>query len=534
MMNRRYVLNAAANAAAFLAQLVVSFALAPVVLHRLGDARYGAFGFVESLIAYLTLCDLGIAAALVRFVPRAVADADNRALNRLFSAAFTFFLGTAVLVVAIGVLFYATLVGRLLSVPAELTDDFFVLYVVAVGQFALTLPMGVFPAMLDGLNQFVAKSATRAAVLILRIPLTLFALQCDRPLAALAWVVAGASVVEHFVLAATTWYFAPNLRYRPFDVDRVTIRTIWGYSAHSFLAMVAGRLSFHTDAFVIGAALGPAAITIFNFPARLVETGKSLLRSGTTTLTPVFSRREHDAAGSRELFLTASRAALFLGLPLQLGLWILGKPFLARWLGPDYAERCAPTLMILASVLALSIAQSVAARFLYGTGRIGVFSRVTVAEGIVNLLTSVLLVGRYGVEGVAFGTAVPHAAFCVFTIAYSARQLGVGWREYWRQVVRWPFLASCVPALVWWALRPQSFIRWIDFLAVGLAGVLAHAITVVLMVPGVRRRLPIGRIGGILARPLAAWGRKSHNPSLQTGDHPGTARQRGLFSFRRR
>ena len=45
------------------------------------------------------------------------------------------------------------------------------------------------------------------------------------------------------------------------------------------LAMIAGRLSFQTDAFVIGSALGPEAITFFGFGNKLVELAKAVLRS---------------------------------------------------------------------------------------------------------------------------------------------------------------------------------------------------------------------------------------------------------------
>ena len=51
MTSRRTLLtNAAVNVLGFAAQIAVSFALAPVVLRALGDARYGAWSFVEPLI----------------------------------------------------------------------------------------------------------------------------------------------------------------------------------------------------------------------------------------------------------------------------------------------------------------------------------------------------------------------------------------------------------------------------------------------------------------------------------------------------
>ena len=66
--HRSLVLGAATNWAAFAAGLAISFFLAPYLIRGLGDARYGVWCVVESILAYFTLFDLGIASCLVRYV----------------------------------------------------------------------------------------------------------------------------------------------------------------------------------------------------------------------------------------------------------------------------------------------------------------------------------------------------------------------------------------------------------------------------------------------------------------------------------
>ena len=73
MTVRRLLTNAVANVLGFVAQFVVSFALAPIVVCGFGDDRYGVWSFAESILAYLMLFDLGVASALVRYVPRLLA-----------------------------------------------------------------------------------------------------------------------------------------------------------------------------------------------------------------------------------------------------------------------------------------------------------------------------------------------------------------------------------------------------------------------------------------------------------------------------
>src|SRR5947209_5488329 len=57
---RRLLLSALTNWLAFAATLLVSFFLTPYLVRCLGKESYGVWGFVESILAYFTLFDLGI------------------------------------------------------------------------------------------------------------------------------------------------------------------------------------------------------------------------------------------------------------------------------------------------------------------------------------------------------------------------------------------------------------------------------------------------------------------------------------------
>src|SRR5262245_29023210 len=99
---RRLLVGAVTNWLAFAATLVVGFFLTPYVVRRLGDGPYGVWAFVESLIAYFTLFDLGIAACVVRFVARFHATGDRDDLNRLVSTCLALFLGLGLVLLPVG------------------------------------------------------------------------------------------------------------------------------------------------------------------------------------------------------------------------------------------------------------------------------------------------------------------------------------------------------------------------------------------------------------------------------------------------
>src|SRR5439155_27112806 len=119
MTNRRIVTNAVANWIGFAVQLIVAFFMSPILVHGLGAPRYGVWSFVESVLAYLMLFDLGVASSVVRYVARFEANGEQVRLNRVFSTSVCIFAaaGWAVMVLTLAL---SAAGSTLTKVPVEL------------------------------------------------------------------------------------------------------------------------------------------------------------------------------------------------------------------------------------------------------------------------------------------------------------------------------------------------------------------------------------------------------------------------------
>jgi O-antigen/teichoic acid export membrane protein len=475
--SRNLLINAVVNCAGFGAQVAVTLCMAPLLLHGLGDRRYGIWSLVESVLAYLMLFDLGVAASVVRYVARFEAIRDKDSLNRVFSTSVCIFLvaGALVLLVCVGC---AAAGPYLLGIPADLQAEGRWMLLLLGLNLAVGLPLGAYPAVLDGLGRYPAKTAVRTAGLLVRVPLFLLVVNGEGGLVELGWVITGTNLVEHLGMALIAHCYLPGLRFSLGLADRATFRTIRGYSVDAFLAMLAGRVSFQTDAIVIGAFLDPEHITFFAVAGKLVDYAKAALRNATMVLVPAVSTLEAkgDLAGIRKVLRDTTRYVIWLILPIQLGLMLLGKPFLTVWLGSArHAELIQPTLAILALPLALALVQSVVGRILYGMGRLRWFARAMMAEALVNLLLSVVLVRPLGIEGVAWGTTLPNIISNLAVAVYVCRALDVPYCSYLRSVFLVPVLAAVPLAAGWWAAAEFLDLNsWVPLLAVGAAGLAAY------------------------------------------------------------
>jgi O-antigen/teichoic acid export membrane protein len=336
--------------------------------------------------------------------------------------------------------------------------------------------MSVFPSVLDGLGRYPAKSLLRAVGTIIRAGLFLIVIRSGGGLLSVAIAVSVCGLLEHVIMYLAVKRYLPSLCFSFRLVNRPTLRIIRSYSIDALLAMLAGRVSFQTDAIVINVFLLPQSITLFAVAGRLVEYAKDSLRVATMVLTPAVSalQARGDDLGIRSVLIDSTRYVLWLILPVQLGLLLLGRPFLFLWMGEEYAALSYPTLVILTLPLALALAQSVPVRILYGIGQLRWFSRAVIVEAVANLLLSVLLVRHYGIEGVALGTALPNTLLSCAVGWYVCRKLGVGLGTYLRRSFLAPCAAALLPAGFWlaawcWA-PPANWLSLLATLAMGLAG----------------------------------------------------------------
>ena len=343
MSSRRQglLVNSTANWIGYAARVLVGFVVTPQLIRGLGGRRYGIWSLVESVLAYLSLFDLGIAASLVRYAARFETERDWKSFNEVFNTTLCLFLGIGLLVLTVvAVLAFGW--TRPLGVPAELASEVRLLLLLLGANLAFGLPLGVFPTLFDGLGQYPPKVAVRTSWSLLGSLLLVVFVRGGFGLAAVGLVITACNLAENLTMALVVRRYLPELRFSLRLVNWSTVRSVRGYSACAFLALIAGRISFQTDAIVIGVFLTPQFITLFMIAARLVEYAKDSVRSITLTFTSAISAFEarRDLSSIRRLFLNGTRSLLWFIVPFQVGFLTLGKAFLASGSAPNMRCLC--------------------------------------------------------------------------------------------------------------------------------------------------------------------------------------------------
>jgi len=269
---------------------------------------------------------------------------------------------------------------------------------------------------------------------------------------------------------------APKLRWSLASADRRLVRTVFSFSSALFVINIAGQVQTKTDEIVIGAALPVSSVTPYSIARRLSEIPLLLTDQFMKVVMPLASHLNaaDDRRALQLLYLISMRLTLVIDVPLVCGLVVLSRPFLAVWVGTEYAS-AAPLVTVLAIASLFSTSLWPAVNILQGMGRHRPLAAFAIGAALANFLLSIWLVHPLGVMGVALGTLIPNLVECVgFVTPYAMRQNGVSLRSFTREILG-PGLLPAVPMVaVLYGLR--ELLRPNSYLGIGVIGVAGVAV----------------------------------------------------------
>jgi O-antigen/teichoic acid export membrane protein len=156
----------------------------------------------------------------------------------------------------------------------------------------------------------------------------------------------------------------------------------------------------------------------------------------------VSNRDDH----ARALLARGMRISVVAGFPLLALLIGLGEPLLHAWVGDGFGGAVGP-LAMLAAALTFTAPLRFGVIWAIGTGRLRRVALTTIGEAAANLTLSIILVGPFGLSGVALATLIAAVvANGVILPNFILPDAGLGrWTTFWRPVATG--VAAMLPAV---------------------------------------------------------------------------------------
>ena len=395
--------------------LAITFLFTPYLIDQLGKSQYGIWSLVFSLIAYMKLADAGMNQAVAKYIPQYYATGDYDQLNQVVSSAARIYTVISLLIVALsvglafGVLQFFHIEPRYLEV-ARIT-----LILIGTNQ-AVTYIFIPFASLLpfhraDIVNYF------EIGGMLIQTLLIVVMLELGLGLTAMAGVVLVVNIISHCWRYQIRRKKFPMVKFSRAAITGEKTRALLTYGSYSLLIVAAWIVIFQTDNIVIGKFLSMEAVAVYAVPAAIVTQLRNTINAIAVPIVPTISHinAQQDDRQVMEIYLRSTRYLYYLSALICVGALIFGGPFILLWVKDGFTESIT-VLQILIVPAAIYLPQMIANSVLFGVSRHKVLFYILTAEGVSNIALSLILVGHYGIIGVALGTAIPQ--FLIYLFIY--------------------------------------------------------------------------------------------------------------------
>lgn len=391
-----------------LVSMAVNIFLLAFSIRKLGSTQYGAVVTIGAATGLLTLFSGALRYGVTRFGAGAedvrnqgaVASADTSARDAITASHSIFIAGAATLVLAAAGLGWLVPVD--LHFHGTLALETYIATIMFVAAAAMSVAVSAYAGVLGSRERFATLAKIAMASIALQAILTVLLAGPYRiiGLALTALLSALARALVYYLLGRKQM---PWLLLRPRRPQRSVLAAVLRYAGGLVVLSATSTISSSSDAFVIGALRGSAAVTVFRIGITAPSSIVGLLYSTFSVAFPRLVRsgtglQQEDAVGWLGRVVGWITGSAFAGLCL------LGAGLVRLLLGRSSAQ-ATEVLWICAAALAVDVSYHGVVQVIFARGEQGSLAKYSWIELTFNLAATYVLVRLYGPVGSAWTLA---------------------------------------------------------------------------------------------------------------------------------
>ena len=418
---------------------VVGLLYTPYMLRMMGQSEYGLYSLVASVIAYLTVLDLGFGNAIVRYTAKFRAEKKTEEQYEMFGMFFLLYLVIGIIAFGIGLGLYfnvGTLFGD--TMTAVELDRARIMMLLLVANLAFTFPMSIWGSIIQAYEDFVFQKSLNIFRIILNTAVMICLLHFGYKAVAMVVVQTIFNVltlVLNFIYCRRKLNIHIYFRFKHFHwgfLKEVAIYSFW-----IFLNAIMDRVYWSTGQFVLGAIVGTAAVAVFAIAIQL----EGMYMQFSTAISSVFlpkvtamvatnrSRKEIS-----DLFIRTGRIQYIVLAYILSGFIIFGRQFIELWAGAGYSDAYIISLLFFIP-LTVPLIQNLGITILQARNEMKFRSVLYIIIALVSLAMQIVLTRYFGGIGCAMGVsgALVVGQILIMNVYYQRRQ-DLDIKTFWKEI----------------------------------------------------------------------------------------------------
>lgn len=418
---------------------VVGLLYTPYMLRMMGQSEYGLYSLVASVIAYLTVLDLGFGNAIVRYTAKFRAEKKTEEQYEMFGMFFLLYLVIGIVAFGIGLGLYFnvdTLFGD--TMTAVELGRARIMMLLLVANLAFTFPMSIWGSIIQAYEDFVFQKSLNIIRIILNTAVMICLLHFGYKAVAMVVVQTIFNVltlVINFIYCRRKLDIHIYFRFKHFHwgfLKEVAIYSFW-----IFLNAIMDRVYWSTGQFVLGAMVGTAAVAVFAIAIQL----EGMYMQFSTAISSVFlpkvtamvatnrSRKEIS-----DLFIRTGRIQYIVLAYILSGFIIFGRQFIELWAGADYTDAYIISLLFF-TPLTVPLIQNLGITILQARNEMKFRSVLYIIIALVSLAMQIVLTRFFGGIGCAMSVsgALVVGQILIMNVYYRRRQ-DLDIKTFWKEI----------------------------------------------------------------------------------------------------
>ncbi len=453
------------NYVVILLNTLVGLLYTPYMLSMMGQSEYGLYSLIASVIAYLTILDLGLGNAVVRYTAKYRAEGKQIEQYEMFGMFFILYIIIGVIALIAGSALYVNVDVMFGDTMTTLElDKARIMMLLLVFNLAFTFPMSIFGSIITAYERFVFPRVVN----IIRITLNTIVMICLLHMGykAIAMVVVQ-TVFNVLTLIINYIYCRKELKikmyFRKFKwgfLKEVTIYSFW-----IFLNVIMDRVYWSTGQFVLGAMVGTAEVAVFAVAIQL----QVLYMQFSSAISGLFLPKvtsmvttSNDKVVISDLFIRIGRIQYIIMAFILSGFIVFGRQFISLWAGLGYEDAYIICVLFFVSLL-IPLIQNLGVTILQARNQMKFRSLLYIVIAVVALAFQIVLAKQYG--GIGCAIAVAGALFLgqgvIMNIYYSNRQ-GIDIAKFWREILKMSIVPIVLTIVSIFAVRSYDINSWAE------------------------------------------------------------------------
>lgn len=468
--------GAALNYVIISLNMLVGLLYTPYMLRMMGQSEYGLYSLVASVISYLTVLDLGLGNAIVRYTAKFRAEGKTTEQYEMFGMFLMLYIAIGIITFLIGLGLYFninTLFAE--TMTAEELDKAHIMILLLIFNLAFTFPMSIFGSIITAYERFIFPKMVN----IIRIVLNTVIMICllEMGYKALAMVILQ-TAFNVLTLVINFFYCKYKLHIRIFfrNFRWVFLKEVAVYSFWIFLNVIMDRIYWNTGQFVLGAFVGTAAVAIFAVAIQLehiyMQFSTAIASVFLPKVTGMVARNDNPKAISN-LFIRTGRIQYIVMALILTCFIVFGRNFINLWAGSEYDSAYFITLLFFVS-LSIPMIQNLGITILQARNQMKFRSLLYIAIALLSLIFQIILAKQHGGLGCAISIAgaLLLGQGLIMNIYYHKKQ-GLDILAFWYEISKMSIVPIIMCLISMYLLRNTVLNSWISL------GVAVAAFTVV-------------------------------------------------------